>query len=76
MAPGTAPGYDSNLFPDSLPQMAVVGSRDSQRATDYLVASIDNSVKAVIPGGGHPAYLDDPGLWHRFLYNFMSALNC
>ena len=29
----------------------------------------------VIPGAGHPAYLDDPTLWNTMLYNFM-RLDC
>ena len=29
----------------------------------------------VIPGAGHPAYLDNPELWNMMLYNFM-RLDC
>ena len=28
----------------------------------------------VLPGAGHPAYLDQPRLWHKLLLNFLVAI--
>ena len=28
----------------------------------------------ILPGAGHPAYLDQPELWHQLLHNFISNL--
>ena len=27
-----------------------------------------------LPGAGHPAYLDQPRLWHQLLHNFLVTL--
>ena len=61
----------------SIPTMIVMGERDTglgSRSRDDL-SLIPSSTRAqILPGAGHPAYLDQPQLWHKLLYNFIKAL--
>ncbi len=76
VAAGSATSYSASRYPDNVPTMAVVGERDGQRSTDHIVNAVDNAQKQVIPRGGHPAYLDDPRLWHKLLYNLLTVVDC
>jgi pimeloyl-ACP methyl ester carboxylesterase len=71
---------DSSLI-DSLPTIAVptlvlVGSEDRHflAAADYMASKIKGASKAVIPGAGHAANLDQPSAFNRAVAAFLSAL--
>ncbi|XP_037070324.1 protein ABHD14B-like [Pollicipes pollicipes] len=59
-----------------VPTAIVYGSEDRGlgAASQRALSAIPTSTVAVIPGGGHPAYLHDPALWHRVLHNFAQSL--
>jgi pimeloyl-ACP methyl ester carboxylesterase len=72
--------YDSSLI-DSLPTIAVptlvlVGADDRHflAAADYMAGKIPGSQKAVIPGAGHAANLDQPQLFNRAVTDFLAGL--
>lgn len=66
------------VFPDlSLPTMIVFGERDTglgHRSRDDLSLLPSATQPQVLPGAGHPAYLDQPQLWHKLLHNFLVTL--
>lgn len=71
---------DSSLI-DSLPQIAVptlvlVGSEDKHflAAADYMAGKIPGARKAVIPGAGHAANLDQPEAFNRAVADFLASL--
>jgi pimeloyl-ACP methyl ester carboxylesterase len=71
---------DSRLI-DSLPQIAVptlvlVGSEDRHflGAADYMAGKIAGATKAVIPGAGHAANLDQPEAFNAAVGAFLAAL--
>jgi len=72
--------HDSRLI-DLLPTIAVptlvlVGSEDKNflGAADYMAAKIAGAQKAVIPGAGHAANLDQPAPFNRALAAFLDGL--
>ncbi|KAK8785190.1 hypothetical protein V5799_008448 [Amblyomma americanum] len=53
-----------------VPTLVVFGEFD--RSTSSAVLQLlPKSVAVEIPQGSHPAYLDNPDLWHQALYNFL-----
>jgi pimeloyl-ACP methyl ester carboxylesterase len=71
---------DSSLI-DALPQIVVptlvlVGSEDKNflAASDYMAAKISGARKAVIPGAGHSANLDQPDAFNRAVADFLANL--
>jgi len=59
-----------------VPTAIVYGSKDlglGQQSRNHL-SKLPNHREAVIQGGGHPAYLHDPQLWHLILSNFAKQL--
>lgn len=73
---GTAKGRP--FFPSlSLPTMIVYGEKDTglgHRSRDDLLLIPTATKPQVLPGASHPAYLDQPELWHELLLNFLTAL--
>jgi pimeloyl-ACP methyl ester carboxylesterase len=72
---------EDSLLIDSLPQIAVptlvlVGSEDKNflGAADYMTAKIPGAQKAVIPGAGHAANLDQPGAFNQAVEAFLATL--
>jgi len=67
-------GFYSDI---DIPTLIVLGENDTglgHRSRDDL-ADLPNSTKPqVLPNAGHPAYLDQPELWHTLLYNFLSNI--
>lgn len=59
-----------------VPVAIVYGSEDRGLGASSLrvLSQIAGAYVVEIPGGGHPAYLHDPALWHRVLHNFASRL--
>ncbi|KAH7947193.1 hypothetical protein HPB52_008201 [Rhipicephalus sanguineus] len=62
-----------NLSCIKVPTMVVFGEHD-RGSSSALLNLLPNSVAVEIPNGRHPAYLDDPKLWHQALYNFLLRL--
>ncbi|GFR02136.1 hypothetical protein TNCT_500781 [Trichonephila clavata] len=56
------------------PTMVVFGERDRTRSS-ALLNLLPMSQCQEIPNGRHPAYLDNPNLWHQLLYNFLERLS-
>jgi pimeloyl-ACP methyl ester carboxylesterase len=80
-ARGMLAQFDSSLI-DSLPTIAVpalvlVGSEDKNflAAADYMAGKIPGVRKAVIPGAGHAANLDQPEDFNRAVAEFLSGLS-
>jgi len=60
-----------------IPTMIVYGELDASlgvRSRDDLILIKSSTKPQVLPGAKHPAYLDQPDLWHQLLFNFISAL--
>jgi pimeloyl-ACP methyl ester carboxylesterase len=73
VAPVGAVEYAARLGASSVPALVVWGERDqvfppSQAAT--LAAAFSDSRVLLLPGASHPAYLDEPELFHRELLAF------
>ncbi|KAL1473762.1 hypothetical protein MTO96_038488 [Rhipicephalus appendiculatus] len=62
-----------NLSCIKVPTMVVFGEHD-RGSSSAILNLLPNSVAVEIPNGRHPAYLDDPKLWHQALYNFLLRL--
>jgi pimeloyl-ACP methyl ester carboxylesterase len=79
-ARGMLAQFDSSLI-ESLPHIAVptlvlVGSEDKNFlvAADYMAAKIPGAQKAVIPGAGHAANLDQPAAFNSAVEMFLRSL--
>jgi pimeloyl-ACP methyl ester carboxylesterase/ketosteroid isomerase-like protein len=79
-ARGMLTQHDSLLI-DSLTQIAaptlvLVGSEDKNflGAADYMAGKIPGAQKAVIPGAGHAANLDQPAAFNRAMEAFLAGL--
>ncbi|XP_043219575.1 protein ABHD14B-like [Amphibalanus amphitrite] len=59
-----------------VPTAIIYGSRDRGLGESSLKAlsQIKTATVGVIPNGSHAAYLDNPGLWHLMLHNFVQSL--
>ena len=44
------------------------------RSRDDLALLPSSTLPQVLPGAGHPAYLDQPRLWHKLLLNFLATI--
>ena len=67
-----------DFFPSlDIPTMIVYGELDKSlglsSASDLELIPSSTSPQ-VLPGAKHPAYLDQPQLWHQLLFNFLSVL--
>ncbi|KAH7936862.1 hypothetical protein HPB49_005884 [Dermacentor silvarum] len=62
-----------NLSCIKVPTMVVFGEHD-RSTSSALLNLLPNSVAVEVPHGRHPAYLDNPILWHQALYNFLLRL--
>ncbi|KFM61097.1 Abhydrolase domain-containing protein 14A, partial [Stegodyphus mimosarum] len=63
-----------DLRPIQTPTMVVFGEKDRSRSS-ALLSLLPMSQCQEIPNGSHPAYLDNPNLWHQLLYNFLCHLS-
>eukprot|EP00088_Acartia_fossae_P059970 TRINITY_DN7171_c0_g1_i1.p1 TRINITY_DN7171_c0_g1~~TRINITY_DN7171_c0_g1_i1.p1 ORF type:complete len:282 (+),score=42.34 TRINITY_DN7171_c0_g1_i1:188-1033(+) len=60
------------------PTLIVYGERDTglgTQSTKDLSILPNATLPQVLPGAGHPAYLDQPDLWHKLLHNFINKVN-
>lgn len=77
VAPGAASSYGSRLRSVRVPTLIVVGERDRSSGREGALRMIPTSSDIIeIPNGSHPAYLDNPSLWHQLLFNFMERVDC
>ena len=81
VAPVGTGKYPIKSFYESLhvPTMIVYGSKD----TGLGVTSAQNlkhiptsTEPQILSNARHPAYLDQPDVWHQLIYNFMLNLSC
>lgn len=59
-----------NLDKYKVPTMVIYGEKDRKR-NSALLSLLPYSQTVEIPNGNHPAYLDNPPMWHKLLYNFL-----
>lgn len=57
-----------------VPTLVVFGEHDKGKSSARLCL-LPNAQGAEIPNGKHAAYLSDPKLWHKLLYNFLTILS-
>jgi len=65
------------FFPSlHLPTMIVHGELDKggSGSAEYLKLIPTSTNPQVLPKAKHPAYLDQPDLWHKLLYNFIKLI--
>ena len=69
---------DRDFFPSlDIPTLIVYGELDTSlgvRSSQDLQLIPTSTKPQVLPGAKHPAYLDQPQLWHQLLFNFISEL--
>lgn len=61
----------------NVPTLIIYGEKDhglGHRSRDDLL-NIPTSQAVVLPNAGHPAYLDQPELFHKLLYNFIKQVH-
>ena len=66
-----------NSLPDiGVPSLVVVGENDQPflAASDYMAAKIPGTKKAVIPGAGHAANIDQPEAFNAAVLGFLADL--
>lgn len=74
VAPGVAAEYSAEDFAavSGVPALIVYGEKDSNGArVSKLLSSIPGSHVMMIEGASHPAYLDEPDLFHNRLLEFL-----
>ncbi|EEC16665.1 abhydrolase domain-containing protein 14B, putative, partial [Ixodes scapularis] len=71
--PSTVPRLDSSRLSTQVPTMVVFGEHD-RSTSSALLHLLPRSTAVEIPHGRHPAYLDNPNLWHQVLHNFLARL--
>ncbi len=59
-----------------VPSLVVVGEKDTPflAASDYMAAKIPGAQKAVIPGAGHAANIDNPDAFNAAIETFLNTL--
>ena len=70
-----------NISIESLqvPTMIVYGSKDTGlgvTSTQHLKDIPTSTEPQILSNARHPAYLDQPEVWHQLIYNFMLNLTC
>lgn len=77
IAPVGESEYSGKLKDNPVPTLVVWGERDrlfpAARA-EVLAASFAHAEVVILPGAKHPAYLDQPELFHQALLKFLASL--
>ena len=76
VAPVEIERHAAELAGSSLPALLVWGEEDAVVAlaqADLLAQALPAARRVVIPGAGHPCYLDDPARFHAELLSFVRA---
>lgn len=56
-----------------VPALIVYGERDRMGSkASSLLSSIPGSQVVMVPGAGHPCYLDEPDMFHESLLSFLN----
>ena len=74
VAPGTAADYSTEEFAGvtEVPALVVYGQKDSKGTrVSKILSAIPGSHLIMIKGASHPAYLDEPDLFHEHLLEFL-----
>lgn len=77
VAPANALSFSADDFAavTDVPALIVYGERDHKgKQASELLASIPDSTLFMIPDGSHPAYLDNPKLFHSRLMEFLRSV--
>jgi len=72
---GLVASFGSQLL---TPTLIVVGEKDrslGNKSKEDLKILPNATLPQVLPGAGHPAYLDQPDMWHKLLHNFIIKVN-
>lgn len=77
IAPVGVKKYASQLKKSPVPALVVWGQRDqlfSPALAKTLAASFETATVVILPDAKHPAYLDQPDLFHEALLKFLAGL--
>ena len=77
IAPVGAERYASQLKQSPIPALIFWGERDQlfpPKLAQTLAAGFKNAEVVILPGAKHPAYLDQPKLFHEALLKFLAGL--
>jgi pimeloyl-ACP methyl ester carboxylesterase len=77
IAPVSVATYRDKLGRIKVPTLVVWGEKDDLipvEQADELAKAIPNAQKLILPGAGHPCYLDAPAAFHRGLLGFLGKL--
>lgn len=64
----------NELFKVQYQKMYFYSDYIHSRSRADLALLPSSTAPQVLPGAGHPAYLDQPRLWHKLLLNFLVAI--
>ena len=80
VAPVGTGSYQESFYKSvQVPTMIVYGSKDSGlgvTSAKHLKQIPTSTDPQILENARHPAYLDQPEVWHQLIFNFMSALSC
>jgi pimeloyl-ACP methyl ester carboxylesterase len=80
VAPVTTSSYSKSFYESlHVPTMIVYGDKDlglGLSSAKHLSDIPTATAPQILVNSRHPAYLDQPEIWHQLLYNFMLHLNC
>ena len=80
VAPVATSLYSKSFFLSiQVPTMIVYGDQDTglgSTSARHLGDIPTATAPQILPNSRHPAYLDQPEIWHQLIYNFMLHLNC
>lgn len=78
VAPVGTGEYAKKLHDCPVPALVVWGELDAifpPSQAETLAASFEKAEVLILPGAGHPAYLDQPEAFHRALLGFLASLD-
>lgn len=80
VAPVATSSYSQSFFESiSVPTMIVYGDQDTGlgvTSAKHLELIPTSTAPQVLVNSRHPAYLDQPEVWHQLIFNFMLHLQC
>jgi len=80
VAPVGTGNYPKSFYESlQVPTMIVYGSKDTGlgvTSTQHLKDIPTSTEPQILANARHPAYLDQPEVWHQLIYNFMLNLTC
>jgi len=80
VAPVATSSYSKSFYESlQVPTMIVYGEKDlglGLTSAKHLSDIPTSTTPQILADSRHPAYLDQPEVWHQLIYNFMLHLNC